>query len=80
MATLTKPPTHPPTQAPTHPGTHPPPEGGGKVPPLGATLTDEEVGLLSQYQVTYQNGRWVHTELTPTEPISKHVNTKAEQN
>jgi len=27
-----------------------------------ATLTEEEVGLLAQYQVTYQNGRWVHTE------------------
>ena len=25
-----------------------PPEGGGKVPPQGATLTDEEVGLLAQ--------------------------------
>ncbi len=35
-------------------------------PAQPATLTAEEVGLLAQYQVTYQNGRWVHTELTPT--------------
>ena len=43
-----------------------------------ATLTEEEVGLLAQYQVAYQNGRWVHTELTPTGYISTFVDPRVE--
>ena len=34
--------------------------------------------MLAQYQVTYQNGRWVHTELTPTGHISRFVNPRTE--
>ena len=55
-----------------------PPQGTPQGTPQGATLTQEEVGLLAQYQVTYQNGRWVHTELTPTGYISRFVNPRTE--
>ena len=44
-----------------------PPQGlepQGMPPTL--TLTPEEVGALADHSITYQNGRWVHTELTPT--------------
>ncbi len=38
-----------------------PPRGPFQGP--SAALTPEEVALLASNQVTYQNGRWVHTEL-----------------
>jgi len=45
-----------------------------------AALTAEEVALLAGNQVTYQNGRWLHTELTPSGYRSTFVDPRVELN
>jgi len=63
-----------------------PPQGPLEVPPRGpfqgpsAALTPEEVALLASNHVTYQNGRWLHTELTPSGYVSRFVDPRVELN